>query len=106
MKKLLTTTAHSPTPPLKGRRKRVMTDLEQWMAQRAKKDEQLYERYGRPLEKEHTGKYAAIGPDGQVVFGVSTDEVLQKGVETFGSGNFGLFRIGHPALGKWLTLTK
>ena len=58
-----------------------MTDLEQWMAQRAKKDEQLYERYGKPLEKEHAGEYAAIGPDGQVVFGVSTDEVLQKGVD-------------------------
>jgi hypothetical protein len=83
-----------------------MTDLEQWMDQRAEKDVRLYEKYGKPLEKEHTGEYAAIGPDGQVIFGMSTDEVLQKGVESFGSGNFGLFRIGYSALGKWLTLAK
>jgi len=83
-----------------------MTNLEQWMAQRAEKDAQLYKKYGKPLEKEHTGEYAAIGPNGQVIFGMSTDEVLQKGVENFGSGHFGLFRIGYSALGKWLTLTK
>jgi hypothetical protein len=83
-----------------------MIELEQWMAQRAEKDSRLYEKYGKPLEKEHTGEYAAISSAGQVIFGMSTDEVLQKGVENFGSGNFGLFRIGYSALGKWLTLTK
>ncbi len=83
-----------------------MSDLEQWMAQRAKEDERLYALYGKPLEKDHAGEYTAIGPDGRVMFGTSTDEVLQKGVETFGSGNFGLFRIGYPALEKWLSVAK
>jgi hypothetical protein len=83
-----------------------MTDLEQWMDQRAEKDARLYEKYGKTLEKEPAGEYAAIRPDGQVIFGMSTDEVFQKGVENFGSGNFGLFRIGYSALGTWLTLTK
>ena len=83
-----------------------MIDMKDWLAQRAKEDERLYEQYGKALEREHTGEYAAIGSDGRVMFGTSTDEILQKGVETFGSGNFGLFRIGYPALGKWLTLIK
>lgn len=83
-----------------------MTDYEKWTAHRIKEDERLYEQYGKPLEQEHTGEYFAIGPDGQTILGESTDEVLQKGVQAFGGGNFGLFRIGHPALEKWLTLTK
>ncbi len=83
-----------------------MTDYEKWTARRIKEDNRLYEEYGKPLEKEHIGEHVAIGPDGQTILGGSTDEVLQKGVEAFGGGNFGLFRIGYPALEQWLTLTK
>jgi hypothetical protein len=83
-----------------------MTELAQWMAQRATEDEQLYEQYGKPLEETHKGEHLAIGPDGQTILGKSTDEVLQKGVEAFGSGDFGLFRIGYPALEKWLSIAK
>ena len=36
-----------------------MTDCEKWTAHRIKEDERLYEKYGKPLEKEHTGEYAA-----------------------------------------------
>ena len=83
-----------------------MTDYEKWTAQRSKEDKLLYEEYGKPLEQEHTGEYVAIGPSGRIIFGESTDEVLQKGVEAFGGGNFALFRIGYPAVEKWLRLTK
>ncbi len=83
-----------------------MADLAQWMAWRAEEDVKLYEQYGKPLEREHTGEYVAIGPDGDTILAESTDEALRQGVETFGSGNFGLFRIGYPALGKWLTVKK
>ena len=83
-----------------------MTDYEKWTAHRVKEDEWLYEDYGKSLEKEHTGEYVAIGSGGRILFGKSTDEVLKKGVEAFGGGNFGLFRIGYPALEQWLTLTK
>lgn len=50
--------------------------------------EQLYERYGKPLEDEHTGKYIAISPAGQVMIGDTVLEVAQKATETFGRGNF------------------
>ena len=29
--------------------------------------DRLYERYGKPLEAEHWGKYAAIPPDGRTI---------------------------------------
>ena len=83
-----------------------MTDLKQWLERRAEEDQQLYERYGKPLEEHHKGEYLAIGPKGQTILGKSTSEVLKKAVEAFGSGNFGLFRVGYPGLDKWLTLKK
>ncbi len=73
-----------------------MTDYKKWSAHRIQEDERLYKQYGKPLEKEHSGEYVAIGPDGQIFLVESTDEVLLKGVEAFGGGNLGLFRIGHP----------
>jgi hypothetical protein len=83
-----------------------MTDLKEWLERRAEEDHRLYEQYGRPLEEAHKGEYLAIGPEGQIILGKSTTEVLQKAVQAFGSGNFGLFRVGHRALEKWLSLTR
>ncbi len=81
-----------------------MTSLEQWLTRRATEDERLYEQYGKPLEKEHTGEFVAIGPDGQIVLGDDDGEVLQKAVVDFGSGNFAFTRVGHRTLGRWLAL--
>jgi hypothetical protein len=86
-------------------RERLMTDLKEWLAHREHEDGQLYERYSKPLELEHTGEFAAIGPDGRVILGEDDSEVFRKAIESFGSGNFGFFRIGHRALEKWLSLT-
>jgi len=30
-------------------------------------DDSLYERYGKPLERDHHGKYIAISRDGRVI---------------------------------------
>jgi hypothetical protein len=83
-----------------------MTDLKQWLERRAEEDYRLYEQYGRPLEEAHKGEYLAIGPEGQIILGKSTTEVLQRAVQAFGSGNFGLCRVGHRALEKLLSLTR
>ena len=55
------------------------------------------------MEKEHTGEFAAIGPDGEANLWRDGNEVFRKGIEAFGSGNFGIYQIGHPALEKWLS---
>ena len=80
-----------------------MADLEKWMAQRVAQDQMLYERYGKPLVASHKGEYLAIGPDGRTILGKTDVEVLERAIKTFGSGNFGLKRIGHRAVGQWLS---
>ncbi len=52
----------------------------------------------------HTSIAVAGDVDARVMFGISTVEISQKGVETFGSGNFGASRIGYHSLEKWPTL--
>ena len=83
-----------------------MAELEKWMAWRRLEDELLYKQYGKPLETEHTGEFAAIGPGGESIVGADDNEVFRKGIEAFGSGNFGIFRIGHSTLEKWLSIKK
>ncbi|MBM2826967.1 MAG: hypothetical protein HW403_1031 [Dehalococcoidia bacterium] len=71
-----------------------MADLKVWMKSRADEDERLYERYGKPLEREHKGEYVAIGPEGEVILGREDVPVIQQAIERYGSGNFAFRRIG------------
>ena len=78
--------------------------ISQWLAWRAKEDKRLYEKYGKPLEVEHKGEYAAMAHDGQVILGKSTIEAFPQAAEKFGTGKFALARSGYDALGRWLTI--
>ena len=60
----------------------------------------LYERYGKPLEAEHAGEYLAVSPSGQAILGTSLREAARQASETFGPGNF-LYRVGEKSVGKW-----
>jgi hypothetical protein len=62
--------------------------------------DELYDKYGRPLEADHRGQYLAISPDGKTVLGATLDEVAEQAEATFGPGNF-LYKIGEKAVGKW-----
>ncbi len=81
-----------------------MTEIDVWMDRRRTKDNRLYERYGKPLEKKHWGELVAIGPEGTVLFGEDSDKLFSDAIEKFGSGNFAFTRIGERAIGKWLAL--
>jgi len=61
----------------------------------------LYERYGKPLEKTHRGKFIAISPQGKTLIGDSVFWVMQEAKSVLGAGNF-IFNIGERAVGKWL----
>ena len=65
-----------------------------------KEGDQLYEQYGKPLEKEHWGEFIAIFPDGRTVLGSSQLEILEQALDEFGPGSF-LFKVGEKAVGKW-----
>jgi hypothetical protein len=59
----------------------------------------LYERFGKPLETEHWGEFVAIFPDGQIVLGASPYEVVEKAVATIGKGSH-VFKVGEKAIGR------
>ncbi len=80
-----------------------MSELTEWLVDKSRRNHQLYEVYGRPLESTHRVEYAAIGFDGQVILGRRAGEVLQEAVSRFGSGSFALARIGYPTFGRWLS---
>lgn len=57
----------------------------------------LYKRYGRPVEKEHSGPYVAITADGRTMLGDTPLDVMQKALEAFGRGSY-LFKVGDMAV--------
>lgn len=63
--------------------------------------DELYARYGKPLEQSRYGEYLAIGHDGQVIVGTDDVAVVDQAIRTFGSGNFGFCRIGSSYVYQW-----
>lgn len=76
-------------------------EVREWIARRAQKDEELYQRHGTALELEHTGKFAAISDDGRIFLGNHELDVAMQAVKEFGSGNFALRRIGYKENIRW-----
>lgn len=61
--------------------------------------DELYERYGRPLEGEHWGEFVAIMPDGRTVLAPTLLEAMKRASEAFGPGGF-IFKVGERVVGK------
>ncbi len=55
--------------------------------------EELYERYGKPLEAEHSGDFIAISTKGKLVRAPTLQEVLDLSLEQLGKGSY-VFRLG------------
>lgn len=62
--------------------------------------DKLYKKYGKPLEKEHWGKFLAVSQSGKTILGDNLLKIAQKAVKTLGPGNF-IFKVGDIAVGKW-----
>ena len=75
-----------------------------WASARIKEDDRLYELYGKALEDEYSGKFVAIGPEGETLLGDDDAQILQQAIAKFGSGNFAFTRVGDRTLGRWLAL--
>jgi hypothetical protein len=54
--------------------------------------EDLYEKYGKPLEAEHAGEYLALTKTGEAVIGPTDIDVIDRAEAAFGPGFF-LYRI-------------
>ena len=60
----------------------------------------LYERYGRPLEAEHWGEYVAISREGKTVVGSNLIELAEQAVAMLGPGSF-VFKVGQKSVWKF-----
>ena len=79
-----------------------MPEAKEWLAKRTKEQRRLYQQYGQTLEEEHTGEYVAIASSGETILGKRMGEVAQQALDAFGKSNFGIFRVGHRTLTRWL----
>jgi hypothetical protein len=60
----------------------------------------LYERYVRPLEPEHRGRYATVTLTGDVIVAQTLLEALQEAEDRFGQEPTVTFKIGAKVVGK------
>jgi hypothetical protein len=61
--------------------------------------DEMYEKYGRPLEAEHWGEYLAVSRDGRTVLGTDDLAVGLEAKAKLGPGVF-FYKIGPIAVGK------
>ena len=59
-----------------------------------RRDDALYERFGKTLESKHTGEFVAISEDGRLIVGPDEISVTSQALEQFGRGQFAFRRIG------------
>lgn len=67
--------------------------------------DQLYDKYGKPLEKDHWGDYLAVSVNGKTILGKDYLKVAIKARSTLGLGSF-LYKVGEKAIWKWRRIKK
>jgi hypothetical protein len=67
--------------------------------------DKFYDKYGKPLEKNHWGDYLAVSGKGETLLGKNYLKVVLKARSTFGPGSF-LYKVGEKAIWKWRRLKK
>jgi len=78
--------------------------IKQALQELAERNAELYEKYGRPLENEHKGKFIAISEEGKVIVDPNDVRAAQKAIEEFGPDRFAFYKVGFRATGKWRSI--
>lgn len=60
----------------------------------------LYKKFGKPLESKHWGEYIAISKEGKFVLSPDLKDVFEKSLDILGPGSF-VFKVGEKAVYKW-----
>ncbi len=71
------------------------------MIQNYEQAEELYQRFVKPLETKHKGKYVAVSPKGKTIFGPTMLDVLKRANVNFGNITPLVFKVGQKVVGKW-----
>lgn len=61
--------------------------------------DQVYNKFVKPLESKHWGKFIAVSPKGKFLIESDLVQATAKGIEKLGSGNF-VFKVGEKAVGR------
>lgn len=67
--------------------------------------DKLYQRYGKPLEKDHLGEFIAISKTGRTILGDDLIRVMKESLVSLGPGSF-VFKVGEKAVYKWRKVKK
>ena len=81
-----------------------MTISREWIEKKAAERRRLYEKYGKPLEADHAGKFVAISLDGEILLGEREAELFYQALDAFGRNKFALTRVGHEVMDEWSTV--
>ena len=65
----------------------------------------LYSKFGKPLEEKHWGEFIAISKDGKTILSSNLIDVLKKAEKSFALQSF-IFKVGEKAVYKWRLLKK
>ncbi len=71
------------------------------MIQNYQQAEKLYQRFVKPLESKHKGKYVAVSPQGKTIFGSTVIDVLKRANVDLGKITPLVFKVGQKVVGKW-----
>lgn len=63
--------------------------------------ENLYQKFVKPLESKHKGKYVAVSQKGKAIFTDTILEALMKAHISFGKEAPFVFKVGEKVVGKW-----
>ena len=81
----------------------MMMTNQDWMERKLEEQRRLYERYGKALERDHTGEFVAISLDGDILLDRKMGKLLRRATDTFGRDNFAMARVGHEAMTEWMS---
>ncbi len=71
-------------------------DQQEQLRQAKELGDRLYERYGKPLEAEHWGKYLAIHPDGRIALDADYKTLTDRAYTELGTEVY-VFKVGPRA---------
>ena len=61
--------------------------------------DRIYKKYVKPLERDHTGEYALVTPDGRTVLAATLLEIVEQGQRAPSKDNC-IFKIGEKVIGR------
>ncbi len=72
--------------------------MQQQRVPRPTKADRAYERYVKPLERDHQNEYVLVTPSGQLIFAPTLLEAVQQASMRPNKDNF-IFKVGQKSVG-------